>query len=72
MLSVFRYVVAIPIVVVALVGTSILRAAQQPTTITGVVSDQTGASIAGAKVELRERPNRDSLRCHRQRRPISG
>ena len=52
MLSLCRCVVAIPIVVVTFVGTSVLSAAQQPTTISGVVSDQTGASVAGAKVEL--------------------
>jgi Carboxypeptidase regulatory-like domain len=34
------------------VGVSTLSAAQQPTTIIGIVSDQTGASVAGAKVEL--------------------
>ena len=33
-------------------GASTLSAAQQPSTISGVVSDQTGASVAGAKVEL--------------------
>ena len=43
MLSLFRCVVVIPIVVVTFVGTSVLSAAQQPTAISGVVSDQTGA-----------------------------
>ena len=52
MLSLLRRGSAIPIVAFALVGTSVLRAAQQPTAISGVVSDQTGASVAGANVEL--------------------
>ena len=52
MLALFRCVVAIPIVMVTFAGTSVLSAAQQSTTISGVVLDQTGASVAGAKVEL--------------------
>ena len=52
MLSLLRRGSAIPIVAFALVGTSVVRAAQEPTAISGVVSDQTGASVAGANVEL--------------------
>lgn len=52
MWSSFRCVVVIPIVVVTFVGTSVPSSAQQPTTVSGVVSDQTGASVAGARVEL--------------------
>lgn len=37
---------------VTFAATSVLNAAQQPTTIGGVVSDQTGASVAGARVEF--------------------
>jgi iron complex outermembrane receptor protein len=47
-----RRVVLMPIVASTLLGTAVLSAAQQPTTITGVVSDQTGGPVAGAKVEL--------------------
>ena len=52
MLSLFRCLVAAPIVVFTFVGTSVLSAAQQPTTLSGIVSDQTAASVAGARVEL--------------------
>jgi outer membrane receptor protein involved in Fe transport len=52
MLLLFRCVVLLAIALVTFAGTSVLNAAQQPTTISGVVSDQTGASIAGAKIEF--------------------
>lgn len=38
--------------VLAAVGASSVKAAQHTAAISGVVSDQTGASITGAKVEL--------------------
>ena len=48
----YRSLAILTAIVISIVGTSILSAAQQPTAISGLVSDQTGASVAGAKVEL--------------------
>jgi iron complex outermembrane receptor protein len=48
----FGRVVAVPIALVALLGTPVLSAAEQSTAISGVVSDQTGAAVPGATVEL--------------------
>jgi iron complex outermembrane receptor protein len=52
MSSSFRRVLVLSMVIGTLAATSVLNAAQQPTALSGVVSDQTGAPVAGAKVEL--------------------
>ncbi len=52
MLSLLRCIFVVLTVIVSFAGTSVLSAAQQPTSISGVVSDQTGASVAGASIEL--------------------
>jgi iron complex outermembrane receptor protein len=44
--------VVVLVIALLAVGASVLGAAQQTAAISGVVSDQTGASVAGAKVEL--------------------
>ena len=51
-MSSLRYRLVVMTIGLFALGASTLRAAQQPITISGVVSDQTDASIAGAKVEL--------------------
>ena len=50
--SLFRRTVALPILVLAFASAAVPSAAQPSAVITGAVSDQTGASVAGAKVEL--------------------
>jgi iron complex outermembrane receptor protein len=51
-MSAFSCRLVIVLIVALLVGVSTLSAAQQTAGITGLVSDQTGASVVGAKVEL--------------------
>ena len=52
MTSHYRNLAILTAIAISIVGTSMLAAAQQPSVISGAVSDQTGASVAGAKVEL--------------------
>ena len=51
-MSSFSYRVVVFAMALFTVGASTLRAAQQTTAVSGLVSDQTGGSVAGAKVEL--------------------
>ncbi len=51
-MSSFSYRLVVFAIVLFTVGASTLSAAQQTAAISGLVSDQTGASVAGAKVEL--------------------
>ena len=51
-MSSFSYRLVVFAIALFAVGASTLSAAQQTAAISGLVSDQTGASVAGAKVEL--------------------
>jgi iron complex outermembrane receptor protein len=51
-MSSFSYRLVVFAIALFPIGASTLRAAQQTAAINGLVSDQTGASVAGAKVEL--------------------
>ena len=51
-MSSFSYRLVVVVIAIFAVGASTLSAAQQTAAISGLVSDQTGASVAGAKVEL--------------------
>ena len=50
-MKVFGYRVA-GLILLVLIGTASSSAAQQMAAISGVVSDQTGAAVTGARVEL--------------------
>ena len=52
MTSFSRRLVVVSIALFVFAGASAVTAAQQPAAISGVVSDQTGAAVAGATVEL--------------------
>ena len=51
-MSSFSYRLVVFTIALFVVGAPTVSAAQQTAAISGVVSDQTGASVAGAKVEL--------------------